>query len=86
MNRYTVNGFTRIHKNKARAIWEKGGTVYACPCNLRPGAPWHPEAQLTPVPRMSWYTCDAIVNGLTLFTPETGRYLAYYVREEAGPQ
>lgn len=82
MTAFEVNGFTRIHKNKARSIWENGGTVYACPCNLRPGAPGHPEIRLFPVPGMSWYTCDATINGLTQFTRETGRYMAYYVRGE----
>ena len=85
MNHYTVNGFVRVSKARARKLWGQGVTVYACPCKLRPGAPWHVETAVHPVPRANldtliipllWYSCC---------NAETGRYLAFYVRQEATP-
>ena len=87
MNYYTVNGFERVSKARARKLWGQGVTVYACPCKLRPGGPWYCEVILTKADRVC-PTFDADVNAaaycLTLCT-ETGRYLAFYVRQEATP-
>ena len=81
MNRYTINGFTRIHKNKARKIWTTDATpVYACPCKLRPGAPWYPEIQL---PTDTGSTWETLTNAAAFYkcNPEDGRRLSYYVAE-----
>ena len=86
MNRYTVNGFTRISKAQARKLWTANATpVYACPCNLRPGGPWSPEVQL---PTDSGATWERLTNAATYYnctTAETGRRLVYYVAEGVLP-
>lgn len=85
MNRYsfTMNGytFTRINRTKARAAYENGLAVLACPCNLRPGSLWHPEAILDPRTadlgdfdmQESWFALWNCVDG------ETGKRPAYYI-------
>ena len=88
MNRYTVNGYTRVSKARARKIWNAGGVVYACACNIRPGGPWYCEAILRKSDN-AHPSFDADANAVTWYNclnSETGRYLAYYVREGAGPQ
>lgn len=86
MNRYTVNGFTRISKSQARKLWAARVPVYACPCKLRPGRPWHPEAQRI-IDRGHGFTFDRVASAVEYYgcTPETGRYLAYYVAEGVLP-
>lgn len=85
MNRYsfTMNGytFTRITRTKARAAYTHGLPVLACPCNLRPGSPWHPEAILDPRTvnlgdfdtQEGWFILWNCING------ETGKRPAYYI-------
>lgn len=88
MNRYsfTMNGYTfiRINRTKARTAYAHGLPVLACPCNLRPGSPWHPETVLDPRraaadeprdirPYLYYFEACACIND------ETGRYLSYYI-------
>ena len=85
MNRYTVNGYTRVSKARARKLWGLGETVYACPCKLRPGESWYCEAILKKADH-AYPTFDADVNAAAYYLTlcaETGRYLAFYVRLEA---
>jgi hypothetical protein len=42
MNKYQFGKLVRITKHAARRQWGKRNMVL-CPCNLRPGGPWHPE-------------------------------------------
>ena len=51
MNDYTYRDgsgreYKRISRSAARRLYENYKTVVFCPCNLRPGPPWHPEAYL----------------------------------------
>ena len=86
MNRYTINGYTRIGKALARRLFSANATpIFACPCNLRPGAPWSPEVML---PTDTGRTFDQLANAATYYKctgRETGRYLSYYVSEEVLP-
>lgn len=89
MNRYTwtENGrtYTRINRTKAKAAYNSGKPVIACPCNLRPGWPWHPEATL------DRNTCgldfDVIENTFRFYNirnAETGKYISWYIEKEDG--
>lgn len=79
MNKYSVNGFTRISKAAARKLYNAGQIVYFCACNMRPGCDWHPEiaVQQTGEPfenrvnNFQWYNC---------INSETGKYTAFYIR------
>ena len=80
MKRYTIDGLERISKATARKLYNQGIPVYACPCKLRPGGPWSPEVMF---PTDAGRTFDQLVNAATFYncTPETGKYLAFYVAE-----
>lgn len=85
MNRYTINGLERVTKARARHLFAANITpIFACPCKLRPGGPWSPEIML---PTDTGRTFDQLANAATFYncTPETGRYLAYYVAEGVLP-
>jgi hypothetical protein len=82
MNKYTIDGYTRISKARARKMFNNGDPVYMCPVNLRPGRPWYPEICFyktgenfeKSVFAFEFYNC---INN------ETGKYTAFYIREEA---
>lgn len=90
MNKYSfeLNGKTycRVSKRSARKLFEAGAELYACPCNLRPGKPWHPEAYICREMAFPYVgTFDSVVNyiaGVNCINGETGRYLAYYAKED----
>ena len=85
MNRYTVNGLERISKAQARKLWTNDVTpVYACPCKLRPGAPWYPETQLPTDTGRTWERLTAAAEYYKC-GPDTGRRLNYYVAEGVLP-
>ena len=79
MTKIEVNGFRRITKAAARKIYNGGGTVYFCPVNLRPGSPWNPEIAAS---AQQGCTFEQAENSVLYCnrTPETGKYLAFYVR------
>ena len=81
MNRCTSNGHERVSKAQARRLFAANFTpIFSCPCKLRPGGPRSPEIMF---PTDTDATFDQLVNAATYYncTPETGRYLAYYVAE-----
>ena len=84
MKHYTIDGLERISKATARKLYNQGIPVYACPCKLRPGGPWSPEVMF---PTDAGRTFDQLVNAATFYncTPETGKYLAFYVAEGVLP-
>lgn len=86
MNHYTVNGFERVSKTRARKLFSADVTpIFACPCNLRPGGMWRPEVVF---PTDSGASFDQLVNAATYYNcidSKTGRYLSYYVAEGVLP-
>ena len=84
----SVDGFTRVSKRVAAKRYAVGDTIYMCPCNLRPGDPWHPEVAVKreinsgdaammfehDVTRFEFYNCG----------PTAGKYAAYYIRGVCG--
>lgn len=81
MNQYTIDGYTRISKARARRLYDAGAPVYMCPVKLRPGGPWYPETQILK-PRTQAEFSD-VTNAATFYTcsPGAGRYLAYYAKD-----
>ena len=92
---YTENGFNfeRIDKTTARKAYINGLSVVACPVNLRPGKPYHPETVLNRKNREQ-FTADEIgvkndfdnlINSFEFYnctSSETGRYTAFYIPVE----
>lgn len=92
---YTENGFhfERISKKTARAAYINGLSVVACPVNLRPGKPYHPETVLNRKNREQ-FTVDEIgvkndfeniINSFEYYNctnSETGKYTAFYIPVE----
>ena len=83
MNNYTFNdgGFTfkRVNKATARRAYNNGLHIVMCPCNLRPGFPWHPEAVVN---GKSGATFETALNAFEYYNirgRETGRYTAFYI-------
>ena len=94
MTRYTINGYKRISKAEARKRYNAGELVTLCPVNLIPGAPWNPEITVTKfdssaparnVAVVCTMDFETLVNGFEFYNirgAETGRYTAYYKRED----
>lgn len=92
---YTENGFTfeRIDRATARRAYINGLSVVACPVNLRPGRPYHPETVLNRKNR-EHLTADEIgvkndfnnlINSFEFYNcpnTETGKYTAFYIPVE----
>lgn len=83
MNKYTIDGYTRISKARARKMFNNGETVYFCARNLRPGKPWYPESAINK--ERAFNTFENVVNAFEFYNcvnSETGKYTAFYTREE----
>lgn len=93
MNKYTFEmggkTYCRISKAAARGYYEAGVEIYACPCKLCPGGPWHPEVYVCremAFPYASTFDKTiAYVAGMNCLNNETGHYLAYYVAQDMLP-
>ena len=83
MRQYSVGGFTRISKAAARRAFNAGETVYFCACNMRPGAPWHPEIRANNRNGGSFEAAVGWAEYYNCTCAETGRHLAYYRAEAA---
>ena len=83
MRKYSVNGFERISKAEARRAFNAGEVVYFCGCNMRPGAPWHPETGADNSDGESFEAAAGWAEHYNCTCTETGRYLAYYRAEAA---
>lgn len=85
MNKYTfeMGGklYHRISKAQAKKQYLAGNYIIACPVNLRPDSAWKPFAVLDDFVR----DFESAVNSCTYYNcinGETGRYLAYYAKED----
>ena len=93
MNKYTFEKdgktYCRISKQTARGYYDAGVEILACPCNLRPGAIWHPEIYICREMAFPYAsTFDKVIDyvtGMNCLNNETGRYLAYYVAQNMLP-
>lgn len=70
--------FKRVTKRVARVAYNKGLRVVLCPCNLRPGAPWHPEVSISGKADCDFETA---LNAFEYYNRnhETGYYTAFYI-------
>lgn len=80
-HRYTHNGFTfeRVSKKVARAAFSNGLPIVVCPCNLRPGFPYHPELPIHPDNVGSFDAFLCRFEYYNLRGAATGRYTAFYI-------
>ena len=85
MNKYTFEKdgktYCRISKTQAKKQYLARNYIIACPVNLRPDSEWKPFAVLGDFVR----DFESAVNGCTYYNcinGETGRYLAYYAKED----
>lgn len=78
---WTENGFTfkRISRSKARTAYNNGLPVIACPVNLRPGWPYHPEIIFRPNAGRSFEQTENSFIFYNIRNTETGYYPAYYI-------
>ena len=92
MKQFKVNGFVRVSKRNAKLRYDSGEVIYLCPCKLRPGCPWHPEAAVmkesVDVDSQVFVTGDKdferIVNEYSHYNcaRNVGEYPAYYIKEQ----
>jgi hypothetical protein len=77
---YTDSGhtFIRVNKTTARAAYKNGLRVILCPCNLRPGYPWHPEVSISGKAPADFETQ---LNAFEYYNlnSEAGRRTSYYI-------
>ena len=82
-------GFINITASTARSMFMKNKTITLCPNKLRPGAPWHPESQVSGIGsyRESYHKKDqdvwkTMINNWSYYnaTAETGMKPTFYVR------
>ncbi len=78
MRHYSNGGYVRISKAEARRVFNSGEWVYFCACNMRPGAPWHPETAADNSDGGSFAAAVGWAEYYNCTCAETGRYLAYY--------
>lgn len=78
---FTDRGFTfkRVDKKKARAAFNNGLRVLFCPCNLRPGYPYHPETDVSGRCGASFETMLNSFEYYNIRNRETGYYTAFYI-------
>lgn len=78
---FTQGGYTfkRVNRAVARRAYNNGLRVILCPCNLRPGAPWHPEVSISGKAAASFETAVNAFEFYNLRGRETGRYTAFYI-------
>jgi len=90
MNRYIIHNYDknvvyeRITKGAARKLFNSGGKIYICACNLRPGWPWYPEIWIDSSVDSDF---EKVVNAFTFYNcinNETGKYPSYYIKYPEG--
>ena len=82
MKHYTIDGYTRVSKARARKMYNDGETVYFCACNLRPGKPYFPEIAVNK--EYDFQMFENRINAFEFYNctcNETGRYAAFYIKE-----
>lgn len=83
MNKYTYQDgnhtFKRVNKTTARRAYNNGLRVILCPCNLRPGFPFHPEISVFGKSGATWESALNAFKFYNLRNSETGRYTAFYI-------
>ena len=84
MNAINIAGYKRISKQAARKRFAAGLVTYAFPSNIRPGNMWIPEYPFSQDDAQG-RTFDQVITKYEYYNcnhAETGRYTAFYVRED----
>lgn len=70
--------FNRVNRKRARNAFEKGITIALCPCKLRPGHPYHPEAIIVKSDEIDNF--ETLENYFSSYncTTETGKRINYF--------
>lgn len=83
MKKYTYRdrGFTfeRVDKKTARTAYNNGLRVILCPCNLRPGYPYHPETDISGKAPATFAEALNAFEYYNIRNSETGRYTSFYI-------
>lgn len=92
MNQITIKGWKRVSKRTARKLYDEGQTIRLCPHKINPCNEYYPMSfdmsinDKWDVEPFEWEkTFDARTNQFEWYNcqyNETGKYAAYYVREE----
>lgn len=78
---YTDGGrvFKRVNKTTAQRAYNNGLRVVLCPCNLRPGYPFHPEISISGKAESSFENQLKAFEFYNLRGKETGRYTSFFI-------
>lgn len=78
---YADGGFTfcRVSSKTAQIAYNNGLSIVLCPCNLRPGAPWHPEGIVCKELHGDFKKVKKEFETCNCLNTETGYYVSYYV-------
>lgn len=92
MNNYTIDGWTRVSKAKARKLYNDGITIRLCPVKINPCNEYYPmsfdmnKGDKFDVEPFEWeLKFDSRVNRFEWYNcglNEVGKYSAFYVRKE----
>ena len=97
MKQIEIGGYKRISKQKARKLYNSGKDIFLCPVNLNPAGimgaikaireEWYKteivNGFFSVVPRNDSFEC--LCNSFSYYNcinSETGKYIAFYTREE----
>jgi len=73
--------YHRVNKATARRVFNAGGVVLMCACNLRPDSMWHPVSPVAANDESTPETFEKLVNEFTYYNcnlNECGYYPAFY--------
>lgn len=83
MRKYTYadSGYTfeRVDKKTARKAYNNGLRVILCPCNLRPGYPFHPEISISGKAQATFEEALNAFEFYNIRNAESGFYTAFYI-------
>lgn len=83
MNMIETENYIRISKQKARKIYEQGGTVYALPHKLNPENLYYPPFEWKKTIKCP-YSFDELNSSCVWYNcnyDELGHYLSYYLKK-----
>ena len=82
MNKFKIEGFSRITKRAAEKLYEQGKTVYVSSCNMSPVSIWQPAIPINRQDEMGESSFPARINAFEYYNcdRERGRYAAFYFK------
>ena len=77
--------YHRVNKATARRVFNAGGVVIMCACNLRPDSYWSPSVPIAAGNYETPRAFDSLVNEYAYYNcniNECGKYAAFYTEEK----